>query len=91
MRLKYKGKRKVGEICSKHFTSRVQSPLIKERRRGEKRRRKRRRRSIKLKIMLEGFLWEAIGKIHTTTIHHLPQQWEREREFMPTLAMEGKT
>jgi len=72
LRLEYKGERGVGEVCSKHlskhFAARIQSPPIKEGRRGE-----RRRRIITLKIALEGFLWEAAGKIHTAAIHHPPQ------------------
>jgi len=72
LRLEYKGEGGVGEVCSKHlskhFAARIQSPPIKEGRRGE-----RRRRIITLKIALEGFLWEAAGKIHTAAIHHPPQ------------------
>jgi hypothetical protein len=72
LRFEYKGERGVGEVSfkhlSKHFAARIQSPSIKEGRRGE-----RRKRIITLKIALEGFLWEAAGKIHTAAIHHPPK------------------
>jgi hypothetical protein len=75
--IEYKVEKGVGKVCSKqlskHFATRIQRPPIQEGRRGEKKRRRRRIIIIMLKITLEGFLWEALGKIHTTTIHH-PQQ-----------------
>jgi hypothetical protein len=58
---------------SNYFATRIRRPPIQEGKRGEQKRRRRIIIIIMLKIMLEAFLWEVVGKIHTTTIHHPPQ------------------